>query len=48
MAREAGAPSVLVLSGTSNAEDVASTPMPLRPDLVVDVVGDLRHHLSEE
>jgi NagD protein len=45
MAREAGAPSVLVLSGSSQAKDVAATPTTLRPDLVVDVVGDLLHHL---
>jgi len=46
MAREAGAPSVLVLSGTSQAEDVAATSPELRPDLTIPVVGDLRHHLT--
>ncbi len=46
MAREAGATSVLVLTGTSTASDVAATPPEQRPDVVVNVVGDLLHHLS--
>jgi len=45
MAREAGATAVLVLSGTSRAEDVAEAPPDRRPDLVVPVIGDLLPHL---
>jgi HAD superfamily hydrolase (TIGR01450 family) len=41
MAREAGATSVLVLSGTSTAADVEASPAEQRPDVVVDVVGNL-------
>jgi HAD superfamily hydrolase (TIGR01450 family) len=46
MAREAGARSVLVLSGTSSAADVETTPEQLRPDLVIPVIGDLLAHLE--
>jgi len=45
MARAAGATGVLVLSGTSRAEDVAATPAEARPTLVVRVIGDLLEHL---
>jgi ribonucleotide monophosphatase NagD (HAD superfamily) len=41
MAREAGAPSVLVLSGTSKEADLETVPAGLRPDLVLPVIGDL-------
>jgi HAD superfamily hydrolase (TIGR01450 family) len=41
MAREAGARSVLVLTGTSSIADVDGTPPAERPNLVIDVVGDL-------
>jgi NagD protein len=41
MARAAGAPAVLVLSGTSKREDVADLPAELQPDLVIPTVGDL-------
>jgi HAD superfamily hydrolase (TIGR01450 family) len=46
MAREAGARSVLVLSGTSTAADVETTPEQLRPDVVIPVIGDLLNHLE--
>jgi HAD superfamily hydrolase (TIGR01450 family) len=46
MAREAGATSVLVLSGTSTAADVEATPPLHRPDLVLPVVGDLLNLLG--
>ena len=46
MAREARAYSVLVLSGSSQAADVEATPEPLRPDLVLPVVGDLRSYIG--
>jgi HAD superfamily hydrolase (TIGR01450 family) len=45
MAREAGASSVLVLTGSSTRADVEATPPAQRPDVVVDVVGDLIHQL---
>jgi NagD protein len=45
MARQAGARSVLVLSGTSAQADVEATPPDLRPKVVVGVVGDLLHLL---
>jgi NagD protein len=46
MARAAGAPSVLVLSGTSQADDIAATPSGHRPDLVIPVIGNLLEHLG--
>jgi HAD superfamily hydrolase (TIGR01450 family) len=48
MARVAGARSVLVLSGTSSAEEVGATPPEHQPDLVVPVIADLLDHLSRE
>jgi ribonucleotide monophosphatase NagD (HAD superfamily) len=45
MAREAGARSVLVLSGTSTAADVETTPEELRPHVVVPVIGELLDYL---
>lgn len=46
MAHEAGAYSVLVLSGSSTLEDVEATPEQLRPDLVIGVVGELLPYLN--
>jgi HAD superfamily hydrolase (TIGR01450 family) len=45
MAREAGARTALVLSGTSNRADVEETPAAERPDLVLTDVGGLLEHL---
>jgi hypothetical protein len=35
-----------VLSGTSTAADVETTPEQLRPDVVIPVIGDLLNHLE--
>jgi NagD protein len=47
MARDAGAASVLVLTGTSHASELAETSPNLRPDLVLPTVGDLLAHLHQ-
>jgi ribonucleotide monophosphatase NagD (HAD superfamily) len=44
MAREAGAFSVLVLSGSTRESDLEGVPASHQPDLVVSVVGDLLAH----
>src|SRR5262249_47695478 len=46
MAREAGAFAVLVLTGTSSRADAEQVAEGQRPDLVVEVVGDVLHHLQ--
>jgi|SRR5579859_4121090 len=45
MARQSGAYSVLVLSGSAHTSDLEGVPSNLQPHLVVDAVGDLMDHL---
>jgi NagD protein len=45
MGREAGAPTVLVLSGTSTRADIESVATEHRPHLVLENVGELLPHL---
>ena len=42
-AARAGVPSALVLTGVSTADEVSSLEPSLRPDHVVDTIGDLAH-----